>query len=210
MRVLIQTIAFSCLVQVLEALRQCTCAELQPCLGKVAGLGMKCVNKCKKNLAKPGINPDAFGNCISKYSNIMSGAIDCTIKKFPNACSQTPTERIIPTRYTGGLDLAIANKLTDMLKQKGGLSVNELTPFADVTGKFTSCLHKCAEHKTGVCMKKAKCDVELPSDNVLVDTGITCAKTSGLTNAALSEACNCMVQAGMSRLAPICPKLKIF
>ncbi|EFO24285.1 hypothetical protein LOAG_04202 [Loa loa] len=188
-----------------QMVRQCKCDEVAPCIKAAEEAFVPCADNCQKFITTIGGNYQQIRNCFMKKKPIIDKAMKCSRDSFPDACTRG-TPKMIPRRYAKGIEIAAVNAINKEL-QKMGISDQLTTVFAQGR-RFFKCSQSCMKKKLGKCA--TGCGLNLPSDNVVIQTVKTCGVRSGIQTSAVQELCFCIEKAGIRQLAGICPRIRIF
>ncbi|XGW23203.1 hypothetical protein V3C99_005444 [Haemonchus contortus] len=189
-----------------QMIRQCTCAEFEPCKNSASGNIMQCADQCQSHVAALGASYPATRACLRSQEPLINAIVRCQTGQLSGACAQGPGGKV-PKRYPETLKLAAYAEINSMLA-KSGIQA-EAKSFLAAGKKFSSCIMKCMERGGGNCFKKLNCGLALPPDNVLVQQTKQCAIRSGLNTATVQQLCKCLAAAGARGLAPLCGRIQI-
>jgi len=189
-------------------IRQCTCAEVEPCRQSYISSAEACVDSCKDYAAKVGADFEQLKKCIMPQNGAkLNAALKCFQKANPNACADKEGGTV-PKRFPETLRVAAIAEIDRQMTQSG-VSKELKTELMGNGKSFYGCVRTCLDKKTFDCINKLGCGLKLPSDNVIVKQERQCLIQSGIDSAALHEACKCAVQAGVKQLEPICNKITV-
>ncbi|VDM99928.1 unnamed protein product [Thelazia callipaeda] len=170
--------------------RQCSCTELETCLANVDKFLVQCSEQCEKRT--PGVNHELIRSCMFSKKYILDGTIVCAKNSFPNLCSKGAPKMLPSRAFLTGLELAMVNDLRKKIDGSGfGSELNNLIARGR---KNVKCVYNCVTKKAG-CHRN--CTLDLPSDNAILQTFKTCAKSSGLQSSTVQELCYCIERAGV-------------
>uniref|UniRef100_A0A0R3S5X4 CPG4 domain-containing protein n=1 Tax=Elaeophora elaphi TaxID=1147741 RepID=A0A0R3S5X4_9BILA len=171
---------------------QCTCAEVEPCTKIAADTVLPCADQCQKFLASMGGNYQQIRSCFTQKQPIISSAMRCAQDSFPNACARE-APKMIPRRYTKGIEIAAMNEINKQLRRMG--LADEVTNLLGQGRRFFRCFQSCMTKKLDKCAPG--CSLDLPSDNVVVETVKSCAIRNGVQTAFVQDLCACVERAGI-------------
>uniref|UniRef100_A0A915PWZ8 Bifunctional inhibitor/plant lipid transfer protein/seed storage helical domain-containing protein n=1 Tax=Setaria digitata TaxID=48799 RepID=A0A915PWZ8_9BILA len=168
-----------------ETMRQCTCSEIDPCQRAGAQAISPCADQCEKFASAIGGSFQQIRACFRQRQPIIDRTLKCVQDSFSNACARGPP-KTLPRRYTKTIEIAAMNEVNKELRRMG-----------------------IADQMTNLLSQGRRCVLDLPSDNVVVQTIRSCALRSGVTTKPLQELCRCIENAGVRQLATICPRIQI-
>ncbi|KAH7726939.1 Protein F55H12.4 [Aphelenchoides avenae] len=186
--------------------RQCTCAEVEPCKGALLSTLLPCADSCQKHASALGANYGTLRSCLQQREPAVRATMQCTEQMHSNACSRGPGGQV-PKRYPETLQIAAMSEINRMLNRAG--VANQVKSLLAQGKKFYGCIRSCMDKRAGNCAKKLGCGLALPADNVLVQNAKQCAMRSGFGTGQVQQLCQCAVSAGIRQLAPVCPKLVV-
>ncbi|CAB3407877.1 unnamed protein product [Caenorhabditis bovis] len=190
-----------------QMIRECSCAEIQPCLNAAQGGFMKCADKCQNHVAAMGANYPQLRQCILAKEPAIAQVAECSKNTMRNACSNGGGG-MVRKRYPETLKLAAFTEINGILTRSGIQA--EAKGFLSVGKKFATCVMKCMDRgSTGSCYKKLGCGLDLPPDSVVVRNTKQCAIQSGFNTAGVRQLCNCVAASGVRNLAPLCNRIVI-
>ncbi|KHN77323.1 hypothetical protein Tcan_04571 [Toxocara canis] len=186
----------------------CTCDEVRPCKDNAINSVIPCSDRCQKHAEEAGANYVMLRDCILEYRPQIVQAIECVTQELSNTCSAGPTDMQVPKRYAIGMELAFVEEISSMLTAVG--VHDQVVQFIAIGRKFGHCLQDCIERETNRCADADGCELNLPSDNQIVQVVKNCAIRSGVfTTSVVQSLCECAVRSGVSSLNDICPRLVV-
>uniref|UniRef100_A0AAF5PRY5 Uncharacterized protein n=1 Tax=Wuchereria bancrofti TaxID=6293 RepID=A0AAF5PRY5_WUCBA len=188
-----------------QTIRQCTCNEIEPCKKIAVESVLPCADQCQKFVSSMGGNYQQIRSCFQQKQPIIDKAMKCSQDSFPEACARGQP-KMIKKRYTKGIEIAAMNEINKQLQRMG--IAEEVTNLLSQGRRFFKCFQSCMTKKLNKCAEG--CNLDLPSDNVVVEKIKTCSLRSGLQTAAMQDLCYCIERAGIRQLTGICPRVQIF
>jgi len=182
---------------------QCVCERIASCKQQIINSARPCAENCKGIFSNLG-NVNALKVCIQQRENAIERTVNCVQNRYPNACANREGNRV-PKRHLGTLKLALSNELMRIFRSWGVMGqADELMRLGN---SLFTCMHKCMSDMSGNCEKKMNCGFDLPADNALASTVISCATSSGFDASGVKNLCQCAADAGARQLASVCPKI---
>ncbi|VDK76122.1 unnamed protein product [Litomosoides sigmodontis] len=189
-----------------QLIRQCTCDEVAPCESVAIQTILPCADQCQKFISSIGGNYQQIRSCFQQKQPVINNVIKCSENSFPNACArETATAKMLPRRYTKGIELAAINEINKELRRMG--IADQITSLLAQGRRFFRCFQSCMVKKLDKCAPG--CGLDLPPDNAVVQTIKTCALRSGVQTASLQDLCFCVERAGIRQLTGVCPRIQI-
>uniref|UniRef100_A0A1I7YFC8 Secreted protein n=1 Tax=Steinernema glaseri TaxID=37863 RepID=A0A1I7YFC8_9BILA len=190
-----------------QKIRQCTCAEVQPCKAHPSNLFVPCVESCKGHLTALGADYKRLQQCLVTRQAQFENTVKCTEASLANTCAARPGP-LVDKRYPETLKLAAFTELNKMIQASG--AKNQLKQVLASGKKVYDCVRTCLDKQVTSCLQKLKCGLALPPDSALVQTAKRCAIQSGLNSAGVQQLCDCAASAGIKQLqGNICNKIVI-
>ncbi|GMR34960.1 hypothetical protein PMAYCL1PPCAC_05155, partial [Pristionchus mayeri] len=183
--------------------RQCLCSEVKSCSMSAAGSVTQCADRCQSHVTAMGASYPAVRQCIQAHQGQIRAAADCVEATFANACANAPG-KMAPQRNPYSVQSMAIREITAIIKRSG--LIIEAAPLMSAAQRVGGCMGQCAQQNS--CAKLG-CSLNLPSDAVLVQTSKRCALQAGFTTPTARAICTCLANAGIPRLAALCPKITI-
>ncbi|KAF8381105.1 hypothetical protein PRIPAC_70247 [Pristionchus pacificus] len=198
-------IGLAALVAALNAqmVRQCLCSEVNTCANSAATSINQCADRCQAHFTALGANYAAARQCIVAHQGQITAAANCARSSFGNICANAPGATV-PKRYPETVQIAAFREVQGMIARSGLTA--QAQALMGPARKIGGCLAKCAQANS--CAKLG-CGLALPADNILVSTAKRCAISAGFNTPVAREICNCLANAGVSILRPMCDHIVI-
>ncbi|GMR62564.1 hypothetical protein PMAYCL1PPCAC_32759, partial [Pristionchus mayeri] len=182
---------------------QCLCSEFNPCFAGLSGAVQACAERCQSSLTELGASFAAARQCIAAHQAQIQQTVTCARNSFGNVCANAPGQ-MVPRHFPETFQLAAFREVNQVLARSGVLA--QAAPLLSAGRKAVGCMMRCGQQNN--CVKRG-CGLALPSDNVAIHNVKNCAMQAGFTTPTVREMCNCLANAGIRQLAPLCPRLVI-
>jgi len=188
-----------------QMVRQCSCAEFEPCHQRIHSNIWPCFDACEPQLARLGANYNMLRACITDRHQQVVATEDCVEQSLgANVCSNGPSQWT-PKRYVETLKMAALNEFRQIFANVH----TKLTSSIRTVEHFGTCVRKCLDRQTGNCFERLNCGLKLPADTSIVQFGKFCAIRNGFDTLGVQNLCNCFVRAGLTTLSTVCPYIRI-
>ncbi|GMR49938.1 hypothetical protein PMAYCL1PPCAC_20133, partial [Pristionchus mayeri] len=188
--------------------RQCVCAtQFYPCVLTAETMAEQCADRCKGHVTRLGVNFAAAKQCVFEHSALIYRGFHCVKAEFGQMCAISPGP-LLPRRHWDTLQMAVMKEGISMVKKSGVLlqAMELFAKYETAANNAFSCGKKCVESTK---CANLDCTLRLPTDSVIIKTVKRCAKQIGVNTALAREVCNCLVNAGVPDLKPLCSKIVV-
>uniref|UniRef100_A0A914WTB3 Uncharacterized protein n=1 Tax=Plectus sambesii TaxID=2011161 RepID=A0A914WTB3_9BILA len=194
-----------------ELVRQCSCKEKDECVEKLQKYTDTCNGECASILKKIG-DPEKLKKCIVAQKGFGESLTECIQDKTGKACYDGTGEppRIPKLDVTEKIDSEL-NRTVKLGKIFGNNPLlNGLAEVLDVMREYSSCMKTCVGENTkdGDCFTTNGCQLKKPSIDELKSAAFQCVSTEDRGH--IADTCNCITEAGVTALTPICRILHLF
>ncbi|GMR57449.1 hypothetical protein PMAYCL1PPCAC_27644 [Pristionchus mayeri] len=186
-----------------QMVRQCLCSEVQGCKSAALNSIQPCADRCQNHVSAMGGSIPAVRQCIMQQEGRIRAGAACIERHFGNSCAARPG-LTVPRRDPHTAQFAAMREITQMIARSGLTS--QAIPFLAAGKRLAGCVQQCAQAHS---CSRLGCGLSLPSDSILVSTAKQCAMQAGFSTAVARQVCNCLMNAGIRQLAPICPRIVI-
>lgn len=147
-----------------QMVRQCTCAEWEPCRQLYHSNIWPCFDSCEPQLARLGANYNALRACLTSRHNQIIYAEDCIERSLGQMFVCWLLNRVQPIcysctnvggqftqkRYIETLKLAAMNEIRHVFSNVH----QHLTENIKTMEKFGTCVRKCLDRQAGNCFER--------------------------------------------------------
>ncbi|EYC29745.1 hypothetical protein Y032_0006g3157 [Ancylostoma ceylanicum] len=190
-----------------QLLKQCRCSEIEPCTNIGAHTVLECSDQCQRYAGKTGASYPALRKCYQEISGTLNAIVKCVKGRLSNSCARYGNPILVRKFYPEFFKLSMLKEINGVLK-RSGVQFSVARFFAD-DKQYTECRLKCIGDRATSCLKSKNCGLNLPSNDVLIQTLKQCAFSSGMGTDGFRKLCRCTARAGARGLAQVCERIII-
>ncbi|VDL77720.1 unnamed protein product [Nippostrongylus brasiliensis] len=177
-----------------QYIRQCTCAEIEPCNHMSSNVLLMCSDQCQSHAIAAGVSYPALRQCQQELREPMDRMISCMKASMAGSCAWDRPQMIWKTN-PAAFKLAFLKRMRTMLSRSGVL-VEALT-FYGKAKDYLNCKTNCVSRVLNACKERNGCGTWSPPNDQLVEMYMYCAVRSGLDTMAMRRLCHCVANAGL-------------
>ncbi|WKY13943.1 hypothetical protein Q1695_004630 [Nippostrongylus brasiliensis] len=177
-----------------QYIRQCTCAEIEPCNHISSNVLLMCSDQCQSHAIAAGVSYPALRQCQQELREPMDRMISCMKASLAGSCAWDRPQMIWKTN-PAAFKLAFLKRMRTMLSRSGVL-VEALT-FYGKAKDYLNCKTNCVSRVLNACKERNGCGTWSPPNDQLVEMYMYCAVRSGLDTMAMRRLCHCVANAGL-------------
>ncbi|RCN52871.1 hypothetical protein ANCCAN_00866 [Ancylostoma caninum] len=190
-----------------QFLKQCRCSEIQQCTNVGSHTILECSDQCQRYAGRTGASYPALRKCYQEMSGTLNAVIQCVKGRLSNSCARRGNPILVRKFYPEFFKLSVLKEVNGVLK-RSGIQHSVARFFLD-DKQFMECRLKCMSDRATSCLKSRNCGLNLPSNEVLVQTLKQCAIGSGMGTDGFRKLCRCTAKAGARGLAQVCERIII-